>query len=386
MKLVTSINNLEELSRLKLENISEVILKTAKLSRFGKLNKANFRSIAEICKNKKIKVVLDWDALVVEQDFSSFIDYFNSIPVDLYDAIRVQDPGVTHYVLEHSNKKIQLVLETGNHNLIGIEKWISALAGRCERVVLSIELPKIKLSEYIAKLSVPVEILGLGRILLFYTPRSLLSPINEDKKVSSNTNFLEAVGASEESPHKGFPLLENQHGTFMFLPKDFCLLDHLSDLKEIKLQYLRLDLDFVENKIEVLENVCAIMNAEGNIDLLKTAYNRDWIRGFYHQNKSDVLFKKLKNQNVQRKDSKYVGEVIDFVRGEYTIIDVKKESNIKVSDTLKFIAPEGDEIIVPIHFIKKMNFEEVSNIGKPGLYLINYSRSVWVKTQVYLNE
>jgi putative protease len=386
VKLVTSINNLEELSRLKLENISEVILKTAKLSRFGKLNKANFRSIAEICKNKKIKVVLDWDALVVEQDFSSFIDYFNSIPVDLYDAIRVQDPGVTHYVLEHSNKKIQLVLETGNHNLIGIEKWISALAGRCERVVLSIELPKIKLSEYIAKLSVPVEILGLGRILLFYTPRSLLSPINEDKKVSSNTNFLEAVGASEESPHKGFPLLENQHGTFMFLPKDFCLLDHLSDLKEIKLQYLRLDLDFVENKIEVLENVCAIMNAEGNIDLLKTAYNRDWIRGFYHQNKSDVLFKKLKNQNVQRKDSKYVGEVIDFVRGEYTIIDVKKESNIKVSDTLKFIAPEGDEIIVPIHFIKKMNFEEVSNIGKPGLYLINYSRSVWVKTQVYLNE
>ena len=89
--------------------------------------------------------------------------------LDHFDAIRVQDPGALEYLLEKTNIKIQLVLENGNHNLLGIQTWVDYVVDRLDRVVLSIELPKDKLREYVQKLNVDIEFYILGQILIFYT-------------------------------------------------------------------------------------------------------------------------------------------------------------------------------------------------------------------------
>src|SRR5690606_4501254 len=109
---------------------------------------------------------------------------------------------------------------------------------RLTRLVLSIELSKESLKNIVPALKTPCELLVLGRILLFHSPRALLAPLAGPV---ADPAWLEAVGASEESPHKGFPLLENKHGTFMFLPKDFCLAEQLPELKELGLEYMRFD-------------------------------------------------------------------------------------------------------------------------------------------------
>jgi len=49
-----------------------------------------------------------------------------------------------------------------------------------------------------------------------------LSPLEEKKHLN---DALEAYGTSEESPHSGFPIVENRHGTFMFNVKDLSLLE-----------------------------------------------------------------------------------------------------------------------------------------------------------------
>ena len=106
------------------------------------------------------------------------------------------------------------------------------MGDQCERLVLSNELSKEKLLEYAHLLNTPIEVLVFGRILLFYSPRLLLSPL--EKTELENNHSIEAFGTSEESPHSGFPLIENSHGTFMFNVKDLYLLDHLEELKEMK--------------------------------------------------------------------------------------------------------------------------------------------------------
>ena len=121
-------------------------------------------------------------------------------------------------------------------------------------------------------------------------------------EVGNSGHWIEAAGQSEESPHKGFPLLENEHGTFMFLPIDHCLLDSLSELSELGVAHLRIDNRFMSEGL--FTRVMEHFNnpSEESFEMIKDASQARLIRGFYNTNKSDVLFKKLKNYRIQRKD------------------------------------------------------------------------------------
>src|SRR5690606_28287579 len=143
--------------------------------------------------------------------------------LDTFDALRVQDPGALEWSLKNTNKPLQFIAETGNHNFEALKGWVEYCGDRLERIALSIELSRPVLEEFVKKLKVPCELLVFGRILLFYSPRSLLSPLSPEK-IAVNEE-LAALGESEESPHKGFPIVENRHGTFMFHIKEFCLLE-----------------------------------------------------------------------------------------------------------------------------------------------------------------
>ncbi len=232
----------------------------------------------------------------------------------------------------------------------------------------------------------PVEYLGLGRILLFYSPRNLLSPLLKDQDVNLiGTDRIEALGESEESPHKGFPLIQNQHGTFMFHVKDLFLLDRWAELKETGLNYLRIDLRFEQDRA-LLKEISKIQNDFTVGESVKALYQKDVIRGYYQINKSDVLFKKLKNYRIQRKDESYVGEVIEISKGQYLAISIKSDTSLRIDEQLKFITPEGKEYFCKVHTLRDSSYtERLSSEGK-SLILMNYMGGVWPKSQVYLAQ
>ena len=389
MNFVSYANSVHELGQLKEAGIQEVILTNKNLSRVH-LAKNTIEKLVHEAKALKLKVVLEWDILCTENDFALMLQEFNKLKVYEFDAVRVQDLGVLEYVLENEKVQIQFIAETGNRNIMGLKKWVSYIGGRLDRLVLSIELSKGKLEEISRALNCELEVLAIGRILLFYSPRKLLSALlpEEDEKKQKNLvseDFIEALGESEESPHKGFPIIENQHGTFMFHIKDLFLLDKFNELNRTGVENFRIDFRHKEDA-----KLFAFFNnqteLENNFPLLKQAYGKETTRGYFNINKSDVLFKKLKNHRIQRKDENYIGEVVEILKGEYLAIDIKGSSHLKINQDLKFITPEGKEMSCKVFFLKDSEFNNCETREKGELALMNYFGGLWPKSQVYLNK
>ncbi len=389
MNLITYANSVHDLSLIKDSNCQEVIIGPKDLNRNSKLNLADTTELLVQAKKLGLRVTLEWDVLYTENQIYQAIDIFKTIDDSLIDCVRVQDEGVLEFVLTETNFQIQFIAETGNHNLLGLNKWVSYIGNRLDRLVISIELSKITLAEYIDKLDCDIEYLVLGKILLFYSPRKLLSPLldGENEKVNYHADRLEAIGESEESPHKGFPLVENGHGTFMYHIKDLFLLDKLKELKELGLNYLRVDLRFEED-LSLLPKIAGLLSStevDPNTDSIKADYKNDLIRGYYQINKSDVLFKKLKNYRIQRKDSSYIGEVIEILKGEYLAINIKGQASLMTKDcSLKFITPEGKELFCKVHKLQDAALNDSESSDGHELMLMNYMSGVWPKSQVYL--
>ncbi len=295
----------------------------------------------------------------------------------------MQDPGALEWGYKNTDKPLQFIAENGNHNLIGLQGWISHVQGRLERIALSIEIPKAVLEEYLKVLTVPCELLGLGRILLFYTPRQLLSPLSEDRFAYHET--ISAIGESEESPHKGFPIVENRHGTFMFHIKDFCLVDHAQGLREMGLQYFRVDLRWSE--FSLLREVKGLVQEfnETEFGKFKDAYPQDLMRGFYLVNKTDVLFPKLKNHRLQKREGDYVGEVIEAEKSSHLAIFVKNPKGLRKTDKLKIVHPKGEIFETLIYSLRNLSLEEVEHIPANQTALIQFVGRVWVKSHVFFS-
>ncbi len=381
MKLTTYAQNRHELNVLKDQGFSEVILGHRKFSRFGKLTTAEFEGVVTRAQELGLRVVFEWDILMTENLFQ---DLIKEIPplLENVSALRVQDHGALEWAYENTTLPLQFIAENGNHNLLGLETWTHYTQGRMERIILSIELPKNTIEEYVSKLKVPCELLGFGRILLFYTPRSLLAPLLKEG-VAYNQE-LSAVGASEESPHKGFPILENQHGTFMFHIKEFSLIEFAQELSQMGLSFMRIDgrwadFSFVSRTAALMRN----FDTEA-FEALKKDYPQDLMRGFYLVNKTDVLFPKLKNHRLQKREGDYLGEVLEAEKGSHLAILVKHPEGLKRSDHLKFIHPEGKVFEASIYSLRDGGLSETDKVSPHQIALIQFVGGVWPKSHVFL--
>ena len=382
MNFTSYARSLHELNVLKDQGLTEVILEPKSLSRFGKLSLDEVKTLSARAKELDLRVLLEWDILMTEDVFTARIpDVKELLPV--VDSVRVQDPGAFSWILTNTDKPFQFIAENGNHNLPALNGWIELAEGRLERLILSIELPKPTIEEYVQKLKVPCELLGLGRILLFYTPRSLLGALAPEKLAMNGE--LAAVGESEESPHKGFPLVENQHGTFMFHIKEFCLVDFASDLKAMGLSFFRIDQRWADQKLAEIIGLTKNFDAD-KFNTFKDEYSQDLMRGFYLVNKTDVLFPKLKNSRLQAREGNYIGEVIEAEKSSHLAIMVKNAKGLKLTDNLKILHPKGEEFEAKIYTLKNIALEEVDFIPQGQLAVIQYIGGIWVKSQVFYRE
>ncbi len=383
MKLTSYARSLHELNILKDQGFEEVILEPKSLSRFGKLSDDEMESFSKRARELNLRVLLEWDILMTEDVFTAKLPVIQKLS-KFADALRVQDPGALNWAIEHTDLPVQFIAENGNHNLKALAGWVELSKGKLERIILSIELSRSAIEEYVTKLNVPCELLGFGRILLFYTPRPLLSALVPEK-VAQNEEIA-ALGESEESPHKGFPIVENQHGTFMFHIKEFCLVDYAKELNDLGLSYFRIDQRW-ENPSRIVEVATLAKNFTPEaFESLKEIYSQDLMRGFYLVNKTDVLFPKLKNSRLQGRDANYIGEVLEAEKSSHLAIMIKNPKGLCVSDQLKILHPKGEIFEAKIYSLRNLALEEVTHVPQGEVALIQFVGGVWVKSQVFFNN
>ncbi len=397
MKITSQANSLHELQLLKGHGITDVLLGLRELSRFGNLDLRLLNEMAIQTRNLGMRPILEWDVLMTNDRMIHAKKTLALIDLGLFSAIRVQDSGALHVSKKmFPDLPIQLILETGNHNLEGVKRWCDSVGNQLERVILSNELAGTTLAHYIKNLSVPVEVLGLGPILIFYTPRYLLSFQKKDlnwlsQETSVNTHRVEALAHAEEGFHKGFRLLENQHGTFMFHAKDYCLIDRLDQLFEMNLDTIRIDLKMNGDQ-SALPAVTKLIDKANRLqfesllaDRFIASYPNKVTRCFFQKNATDVIFKKLTNEHIVRNDDHFVGEVVEVAKDRYLLIHVQSNRlNLKREQSYSFSTPEGKVKEVLISKISDLDRNEIMEAVKNDFVIIPYQKSITPKTIITL--
>lgn len=391
MKLTTYLNSEIELETLNSLGGEEAIISPLLISRFGTLELDDSMDLAKKCRVKGIMPICEWDILPTDKEFKTITGQLPTNFFDHFDEIRVQDTGVLNFLLRETKHPIQWIAETAHHNLHALKAMEKYIGKRLSRLILSLELPLDKIGTFTKELQTPTEILGLGRILLFYTPRKLVSPLmDQNKKVDR----IEITANSEESPHRGFPVMQNAHGTFMFNPKDHCLLEYGDKLLNLGLSHLRIDLrhDFDFLLFSAIHQGFSVLQEEENGDLnwvreVKENCPRPLIRGFASVNKTDHQFIKLKNHRIARTDKNYVGQVLDVKKGSYIAIKVKDNMDkVKLGTSLQLRTPEGKLKDVKLTKLKSSNGENTQNVSGEEIVFINHVGGVSVRTAVYLSH
>ena len=93
------------------------------------------------------------------------------------------------------------------------------------------------------------------------------------------------------------------------------------------------------------------------------------IRGFYHSNKSNVLFPKLKNPHREKLREMALGEVIGVERGHLLGVQLREGAKLRVGQRYLLQTPEGREISFTLRDLYYPDFSPAVQIeGGPALF------------------
>lgn len=290
-------------------SVQEVLIGPELLCRESWLSNEVAFSLAKCAVAAGLKPVLVWDVLMPEETLTKVTSELTYWDFSIFSAIRVQDIGALQWLRETKPAMpLQLIVETGNANLPGLKRWESVLGESLQRLILSYQLPEEKIIAFLNELSVPCEVLGAGPILLFYSPRPLLTPKIEI--TSGASDWLYAVSSSVESHQREFPTLENTHGTFMYLNKDLFILDKLAALAEAGLHTVRIDLRQVSERPDSAVGFDSLLAAVVAGESKPTQWPKPAFAPFFRRNNTTKQFKKLKPQIHEQRDERCVARVL----------------------------------------------------------------------------
>ncbi|MEE2887143.1 MAG: U32 family peptidase [Planctomycetota bacterium] len=323
--------------------VEEVLLEPELLARQGRLDRRLVTELAEAARSAGVRAVLCWDTLLPQREFDLVTDELVEWNLTLFDAVRVRDLGAAMWLRQqHPDLPLQLIAETGSHNFESLLGLCEAFAPALERLTLSSELTEGETGEFCRRLPVPCEVLGAGRILLFYSPRPLLSANFEPEE---DDGWIEVLSESEESGSRPFPTLETAHGTMMFYNRDLFQLDRLDGLRDAGLHSVRIDMRHLgtdETVTEGLVELCAAM-ASGAEDLAELWPNRA-IAPFFKANKTTAQFKRLKSPLHQKRDERCLAQVMAGQRDRFLAYLVLRDFD--VTEVGEVVLPTGDAVPV----------------------------------------
>ena len=344
-----------------IEQIREVLIEPTLLARTGTLSLDEADSLAALAHAHGLRPILVWDALMPERLMQQVVTKLNSRDLSLYGAVRVADPGAAFWLWqERPEIPIQLLVETGSHNLEALRGWVDLLTPSLERLILSIELPEEQLIAYCQALPVACEVLGIGRILLFYSPRSLLAThLGDNDAPSANVDMdaltmveqqttlpVTAVAHSQKSPQRAFPTVETAHGTLMYLDRDQFILDRLDGLRAGGLHTVRLDLRHVSPDGHAAAGIDALWQQLcTDPSQLRAQWPHPTRAPFFKTNRTTAQFSHMKSPLHAQRDASCLAEIVAGENGRYVVYRAMRDFPIAQVESI--VLATGEEVEIP---------------------------------------
>lgn len=363
-----------------LPGLDEVLLEHELLARSGGLGDDALCTAASEARARGLRVILVWDVLASEQLLERGAALVDRLGVAHFDALRVQDPGVALFARERwPDWPLQLVLETGNHNLIGATAWRDAL--QPERLVLANELPASELTRFAAAIDCELEIAVLGRLLMFYSPRPLVRAAEGETLEEVRERF-----AIDPERRRHYPVIENRHGTFMFYEKDLNLLPWLSKVEACGLRRARLDFKYFPAELVTRVTNWLMSGDASELAAVKSCLSPRTTGGFFKSNRTDKQFTRLKNTYLRvREDRILLATVLETSRKTgYTVLHA--DAPLRIGMVFDYLVPEGEWGRHQVEWLRGLDGRRLEATDGPGVYLVNHARRASPGTKCYLPE
>ncbi len=380
MEFTTHLQNPEHLPLIQAAGLKEVLLEHRALSRLGTLETPELQSLLQQVQASGLRPILLWDVLADPRTFASGIQTLEELklPEDL--TIRAQDAGIAEWVRsERPDWKLHWLVEGNTHNLVGLKRWEQAFGQSLTRLVLSSELPGALQQHYAEQLGTPCETLGAGRLLLFHSPRPLLSAqtapaLQQERQISTD--------AQGRHPH---PVLENQHGTFMFHNRDLVILDRLAEVSA--LQTIRIDLRFHADFSVLPELILLARQAvEGPLSAeasqrLNTLWPTRTTHGFFRTNRTERPIERLRNPHRQARGENLVASVVEAVKREHLALLTRKP--LQQGQALLARTPNGKEVAFTVTDLRDASGTPQEAVPAGTLCLIPHLKYLTPQTLIY---
>ncbi len=332
----------------KAPDLEEVMIEPALLALEGRLSMDDAERLGTLARGSSLKPVLVWDVLMTHSTFQATCADLKRRDLDRFDAIRVKDLGAAAWLQSnHPGTPLQLILEGNSHNMEAIKGWVEHFGDQLETVVLSIELPEKKLIQYCEEIPTKFEILGAGPILIFYSPRHLLSrALMPEESVSNAELWMTATSSSEESQGRAFVTKQTPHGTLMFLNKDQFILDKLQNLEDAGLDTVRVDL---RDRGECLDAASGIEDTCRLIRKKDPSIRRRWPRRtlapFFGANATSKQFERLKSKLHALRDESCLAQVISGENGKFMVLYAIR--GFDSAQAKQLVLPNGEVLAFP---------------------------------------
>ena len=115
----------------------------------------------------------------------------------------------------------------------------------------------------------------------------------------------------------------------------------------------------------------------------KEQYPQDTICGFFHANKTDVLFKKIKNKVRDDRHERYLGQILSIEKPHVMAVEMARTETCHLDQELMLKTPEGKEIKFKARFIKDAFGAEKSDLLTGELGLLPFVKGAQPKSLLY---
>jgi len=363
---VQSTNDLERVAELAL--IKDVLIEPVKLTRMGSLEWQPALYLAERALQLSLNPILVWDTLMTQAEFRVLTSGLVASEFQVFSAVRVVDLGAAHWIINNTNLNIELICEAGSHNIDALCVWCEIFKDRLVRIIVSHEIPENDLIALCKQVPCSLEILGAGRIEIFYSPRPLLSKNFE----LATDGQKEVTVASPDSHNRLFPVLETSQGTMMYLHRDRFILDRWNKFIEMGVASLRVDLRHVSSKGHAAEGI------EGIVQAIEQGAVPPWPHAtsapFRQANNTLRSSERIRERLDRVRSPACIAQVIASESERYTVFQVLRASSVK--EGLQVILPTGEEMPLPKTHFRDSKHSMVSSFIPGQLLLTPWIRKL----------